>query len=66
MGHLLLNIKIFKQDKYGIFRTFRRLGGNHDQIVYDNLDKILGHELKFKRIEPNWDDDEHTAKMIMI
>ena len=66
MDHLLLNMKKFKQDKYGIFKTFKRLGSNHDTIVYNNLDKILGHDLKFKRSEPLWDDDEHTAKMIMI
>lgn len=66
MDHLLLNIKKFKQDIYGIFKTFKRLGSNHDEIVYNNLDKILGHNLKFKRNEPLWYNEEHTAKMIMI
>ena len=64
--HLFINMKIFKMDKYGIFKTFRRLGSNHDELVYENLDKILNHDSKFKAAEPQWDNDEHTAKMIMI
>lgn len=66
MNHLLLNISKFKMDKLGIFHTFKRLGDNHSEIVHSNLEKILGHDLKFKMEEPKWDDVKHTAKMIMI
>lgn len=66
MNHLLLNIAKFKMDKMGIFHTFKRLGHNHSKIVDQNLDKILGHDLAFRKEEPIWDDVKHTAKMIMI
>ena len=66
MKNLLLNIRKFKMDKLGIFTTFKRLGQNHSEIVFNNLPKILGHGLNFKTEEPLWDDVEHTSKMIMI
>lgn len=65
--HLLINMHKFKLDRYGIFKTFKRLGENHSDLVNENLEKILGHELNFKFIEPDWNNNfEHIAKMIMI
>jgi len=66
MDHLLQNIKKFKQDKYSILKTFKRLGENHDVIVYNNLDEILRQRLKYHFNEPQWDNEEHTAKMITV